>query len=588
MSLLVVFFTSPVSAAPSPRADLSLPAVKVAPAPDLTLAVTGESRAAALAHYSMALQLEEQGKMREALGHYREVLRADPANAELAARAADIAMNFSTREEAFQILRDCIRAVPGSPKPLLNLAGFLTTYASDDPFENDAAAKALEEALSKFPRHAEVYRAAVMHHLTKNARDAAIRVTNQALKQDVADPAFWLTLGRVAQEVWPLGQQELRQEHRDRVNPFFENALRRAANGDAETVKLDVARYYLLTNQLAQATGVSEKLAAEHNSVQARKMLYRLYEAAGKSDQAFATLQQIVKDNPRDIEQLKLLAEQCEKREDYESAARHLEAAIQLGAGEAEDYSALTQLLLQSRQFEKSVQFSQRCIRLFPEQIQFRVFAGMAHRYLEQWDKAIAQFAEADTLAQASAPEQLNYRFYFQYAVTLERAARFDDATKQFEKSITLTPKESVEEAANAMNYLGYMWLEQNQQLDKATELIKKANELVPNNAAYIDSLGWLHFKKGDYQAALTELQRAETLLPKLEPEDAEIIDHIGQTYGKLGNKEKALEYLKKARELDPKNEKIKARLDEALGKTKPAPPKPKVDDTPPGKKPGA
>ena len=49
------------------------------------------------------------------------------------------------------------------------------------------------------------------------------------------------------------------------------------------------------------------------------------------------------------------------------------------------------------------------------------------------------------------------------------------------------------------MNYLGYMWVDIDRNIDEAAELIKKANELDPENAAYIDSLGWLYFRQGKY-----------------------------------------------------------------------------------------
>jgi tetratricopeptide (TPR) repeat protein len=134
-----------------------------------------------------------------------------------------------------------------------------------------------------------------------------------------------------------------------------------------------------------------------------------------------------------------------------------------------------------------------------------------------------------------------------------------------FEKAINLTPKEDIEDAANTMNYLGFMWLDQEKYLDKAGELIRKANELQPDNAAYIDSLGWWYFKKGDYPNALKELQRALGLIKVIEPEDAEIIEHIAQTYLKLNDLEKARESFEKALALLPTEPKLLKRLKEGL-----------------------
>lgn len=596
----------PCLAAAGNRADLSLG--RPGTGTDLMLDSGGEARSAALARYSAALQLETQGKMREALGHYRELLKADPANAGLAARTAELAVNYSGRTEAVRILRDAIRAAPGSPRPLLNLARFLSTYESDEPAEADAAFAVLQEALQKFPQSAEVYQTAVMMTLSApppggdqvpnpadpgkaglakrmldhdQTRLTAGRILEQALKQPVADPDFWLALGRTAQEAWPLGQAEDQFKNRERVNAFYEAALRNASRSPAPaTVQLDVASFYVQTNQLKQAAAICEKTAAEHNSTQARKLLFRLRQADGKSDEAFQLLERIVADNPHDSEQRKLLAELCEQKRDYAAAARHREAAIQMSGGEAADYLALAQAILNSGQHDKAIQFARRSLKLFPEQLGFRIMAALAFKQAEDWDRAIAEWSQAEKHAQESAPDRLNSWFYFQYGATLERARRYREAADQFEKSISLTPKsdEGIREAANTMNYLGYMWLEQDANLIAAGDLIRKANELVPDNAAFVDSLGWLHFKQGDYQKALTELLRAESLLKDPEPGDAEIIDHIGQAYERLGDRQKAIEHLKKAAALNPEDEKIQRRLDDLLGKPKPLP-KPPAED---------
>jgi Flp pilus assembly protein TadD len=153
--------------------------------------------------------------------------------------------------------------------------------------------------------------------------------------------------------------------------------------------------------------------------------------------------------------------------------------------------------------------------------------------------------------------------------LTLERGGRPEEAAKMFEKAITLTPKDEVEDAANTMNYLGYMWLEEGRHLDKAGELIRKANELQPDKAAYVDSLGWWYFKKGDYAHAVIELERALALLSPPEPDDAEIVEHLAQAHLKLGDKAKARAMFEKARDMQPRDPKLLKRIAEGLEATK-------------------
>jgi Flp pilus assembly protein TadD len=40
------------------------------------------------------------------------------------------------------------------------------------------------------------------------------------------------------------------------------------------------------------------------------------------------------------------------------------------------------------------------------------------------------------------------------------------------------------------------MWVDRGENLEEAGDMIKKAVEMEPDNAAFIDSLGWFYFKK--------------------------------------------------------------------------------------------
>jgi Flp pilus assembly protein TadD len=85
-----------------------------------------------------------------------------------------------------------------------------------------------------------------------------------------------------------------------------------------------------------------------------------------------------------------------------------------------------------------------------------------------------------------------------------------------------------------ALNYLGYMWAEKGEHLDDALRMIRRAVELEPDNAAYIDSLGWVYFRLGDFGQAIEQLERAARMLPA----DGTVQEHLGdalRAVGKMG-----------------------------------------------------
>jgi len=107
---------------------------------------------------------------------------------------------------------------------------------------------------------------------------------------------------------------------------------------------------------------------------------------------------------------------------------------------------------------------------------------------------------------------------------------------------------------ATAHNNLGYMLADQGKNLSEAEDLIRRAIELDrrqkqkdprvgpeddQDNAAFVDSLGWVLFRLGRFQDALHELERAAALQ---DGNDPVIWDHLGDVYFRLEHPAKARE----------------------------------------------
>jgi tetratricopeptide (TPR) repeat protein len=132
-------------------------------------------------------------------------------------------------------------------------------------------------------------------------------------------------------------------------------------------------------------------------------------------------------------------------------------------------------------------------------------------------------------------------------------------AEEQLEELLDSDPDD-----ATVCNDLGYLWAEQEKNLVEAEKLIRKAIELdrvarakkagvleIPpaerDNAAYIDSLGWVLFKQGQAEAALGHLERAGRLQGG---DDPVIFEHLGDVYQALGRPADARGAYDKALEL--------------------------------------
>src|SRR5207237_5623825 len=134
--------------------------------------------------------------------------------------------------------------------------------------------------------------------------------------------------------------------------------------------------------------------------------------------------------------------------------------------------------------------------------------------------------------------------------------------SRQFEKAEALlwAALELAPDDATVHNALGYHLADQGRKLDEAERLIRRALELdrtekrrkkemlasEEENAAFLDSLGWVLFRKGRLTEARDWLQKACAL-----PEgggDPVVWDHLGDVYARLGSIAEAKAAWEKAR----------------------------------------
>jgi len=115
-------------------------------------------------------------------------------------------------------------------------------------------------------------------------------------------------------------------------------------------------------------------------------------------------------------------------------------------------------------------------------------------------------------------------------ALIAEKVDRIDITEADLLKLLSAQP-----ENANALNALGYTLADRTERLEEARDYIKRAAELVPDDPAILDSLGWVSYRLGNMQDALKWLGMAFEKL-----EDAEIAAHYGEVLWKNNQKVEA------------------------------------------------
>ena len=103
---------------------------------------------------------------------------------------------------------------------------------------------------------------------------------------------------------------------------------------------------------------------------------------------------------------------------------------------------------------------------------------------------------------------------------------------------------------AHALNALGYTLADRTNRYQEALELIERALSLKPDDPFILDSMGWVHYRMGDNDRAITYLKQALEMR-----DDAEISAHLGEILWVTGNKDQAKIVWKRALKLTPDSE---------------------------------
>ncbi len=133
----------------------------------------------------------------------------------------------------------------------------------------------------------------------------------------------------------------------------------------------------------------------------------------------------------------------------------------------------------------------------------------------------------------------------YESALLAERLDRLAIMEGRLRKLIELQP-----DSAQAYNALGYSYADRKLRLTEARQLIEKALQLTPNDPFILDSMGWVLYRQGDLEGALSYVRRAYE-----QRADPEIAAHLGEVLWMLGRKDEASAVLREAQKKDPAHE---------------------------------
>jgi tetratricopeptide (TPR) repeat protein len=526
-------------------------------------------RPAAPAYYFFAasqMKLKE-GDVDEAIWLLRQAIQCDSSSTYLKLEMADLLLIKKEEKKALELVTQVLAVDPGNQQALM-LSGAI--YQQQNNL--DLALHAYEKVIAGHPSEQKIYLLLGRIYWNKNDLDNAERVFLQMTKAVPDSYAAFYFYGKVL------------------------------------SVK----------GKLAQAEGALLKsLDLEPSLEEPRTELLKIYKTQNRTDKIIETYQAILQYDPANHKAAFGLAEIYRQTDQNSLSLKILKA---LGRQVADDDSIISvffETFLENKQYQQGLWALEGMLQTAPVNSDLHYLAGIALDGLERGDEALNHFAKVQPgskfytnavvqsallyhdmgkmdraiamVQNALAHEPDNSDYYLYLGSFYEELQRYDDAVKVLQEGLKkdehntrlqfrlgvvydkmgrkqnsiaaikavlrLTPND-----AEALNYLGFTYADMGINLDEAETLVQSALKIKPDDGYITDSLGWVYFKRGQYQQALKWLNKAVQLVP----DDPVILEHIGDVYLQMDSKDKALSYFerslkKKEKDRDELEKKIRS-----------------------------
>jgi tetratricopeptide (TPR) repeat protein len=538
-----------------------------------------EERAADQAAYHLALGAlyYKSSDLEAAEQAYRQAYHLDPDSPQVLQALGNFYFATKDLETAEHFFRSAAQRAPEQPMEKLRLIEFKAR--TGDLAEAKEMLAELEAANPDYVP-ALLYRARVA--LQEQDYDKCAEYAKKVLERDRSNLDARLLRVRAALAQGDASRarkdlEGLRERHPKSpvihhylaLAHLAENDLNRAANRLDEALNLNpehdesillLAQINLRRGDAGAAIELLEQLKSRQPAhVQANLLLAGTLAASGRPAEAASIYEELMEIHPGNPEIPFSLATLYRQQNRNERARAMFERALELAPQSLRVLSSLVEMDILEKRFDESHARLRKLIEEHPGAAALNLLVAQLHLAQNEKDQAEKALGAALALnqdfraahlllsqlyAQSDREElalaQLNTLLeknpddeaaLLQKATILQNAGDFAGAAEAYENLVRVNPR-----LGAAYNNLAYLYAEHLGNLDRAFDLAQQARQLLSSNPHVADTLGWIFFKRKEYDRALPLLiESAQNL-----PDKPEVLYHLGMTHYMMGQEEAA------------------------------------------------
>ncbi|HEX9972360.1 MAG TPA: tetratricopeptide repeat protein [bacterium] len=519
----------------------------------------------AVEHFIRGCVSELRNDYKTALLDFSESLLFDSSSATIYNKIAENYIRLKKFESAQKLLAAATKRFPDNVDTYRMLAAI---YYSNRDFEG--AERVYKKIIQLDPTNIESRYSLVTIYLTQGKELECAAEYEKMIELGYGTPEIRINVGNIYIEHKLFNQSEkiftdFVKEFPDDERSYLAMAKLFIAKGDTSSAVnwyhkglnndpefetcleelLDLYRFQ--KNWIDAASLLEQSIARDVSNIQNHLRLGELYYQKGDTVAAVAEFNHVIELFPDDFRAYFSLASLYYQQEDWEPAEINFKKSIDLNKDFPRSWITLGLLYFRTQKLESAEEHFKQAVAALPDDPHINFLLGSVLNQRRKTDEAILHLENCLKLDP-------------NYVDAMSTLAMIYDEKKVYQKSDSLYQAaiKAQPDYPLLMNNYSYSLSVRGIKLNEAIELAKKAVAADSTNGAFLDTLGWIYFKQGDYQNALEYISRAI----RYRDTSAEVMEHLGDVYEKLNDLENAHFYWRKALELDANRTEILEKLE--------------------------
>lgn len=372
--------------------------------------------------------------------------------------------------------------------------------------------------------------------------------------------------------------------------------LERLYKNDPENLEISLSLIdcYSFRGWSEQAIILLEKILNKHSDIH---LLYKLLELYSKTEQgpkSISFLENYLKNNPESKQVYILLAdsylrndrfERCLKTLDsYKGIEKEKKSSFYYEIGSRAYLGKFNNDSTQTQHIDSVRTLLKEGLNLYAKDLNLWLLSVFSYTETKEWDNAISVLKKAEpkfpnstrllslhsnilfnqekndevypVLKRLLLLEPNNKTAISFLANYYQEKENYKKADSLYKAGIKYYPEESL-----LLNNYAYSLAVRKIQLDSALTYINIAIKNEPDNAAYLDTKGWILYQQKDYKQAYKFILQAYQKVS----DDKEVLEHLGDVLWQLGKKTEAKKIWQLANEQDPNDQNLLNKLENGL-----------------------